>query len=107
MKKRTLALILSVFMLFALTACGGEETSSDLPEINYGNEVDTEDDDDETMDGTTTTVIQGGSSGNKSPALDMDVYEKVDVPVINKKAKTQFLESVPKSLKGKTVSILT
>lgn len=107
MKKRTLALILSVFMLFALTACGGEETSSDLPEINYGNEVDTEDDDDETMDGTTTTVIQGGSSGNKSPALDMDVYENVDVPVINKKAKTQFLESVPKSLKGKTVSILT
>lgn len=110
--------IITVLLIFCLmlcaVGCNNKSGTSDVgttsdANILYGDAVDTEDDDDtanasNNSSGTgivsqsgTTSTNKDGSNGNTSPSNNYKIDE------IKKKS---FLESVPKSLRGKTVKVL-
>lgn len=116
---KTLAIIMSVCMLVAaFSACGktkvsSDDTSSDL----HGDAVDYDDDDANVSDGEETVTTSSGKTGsgkssgttsgkpvsnegNKTQGNASETYHQ------DENKKKSFLESVPKSLSGKTVKIL-
>ena len=107
---RVIALIMSILMLFTLCACGnsGNENTS-VPTLNYGDEVADDIVDDEDAITIETEKENQGVSGNKGGDNTAQSYDDnlERNHTIDENKKKILLESVPESLSGQEVSILT
>ena len=107
MKKtvRFMALIMTIFMLFTVAACGKDGTeNTSVPEFNAGDEViDDIVDDDDTVNNK-KPAVNSSNKDNTAESYDDNLDRKHKVDENKKKA---LLESVPENLKGQEVSILT
>lgn len=126
MTKRILAVLMAMCMIFAVAGCGEKEVVVSDYGINYGDEeiTDIEDDADTVVveknetsqtGGTTSTVTgsvsgsgsTGGSNSGKGNAVKHENNDKIKPQFgIVQEEKKSFLESVPKNLSGKEVTIL-
>lgn len=105
MKKRILAMLLAVCMVFTFAACGENEEKTTDYEINYGDEaMDEVEDDSDTQTIVSSNVTNSSTGGNVLQHNDTS-STKPQFGIVEEKKKS-FLESVPKNLAGKEVSIL-
>lgn len=108
--KKCICLLLAAFMLLSVVGCNDTAvTSSDVQTENlWGNEaLDTDTDDDVIISGGDDVIVQNGSGTTSSQKTNTTsgttastVYEK------DEEAAKDYLASVPKSLRGKTVKVL-
>lgn len=123
---RLFTLILTVAMLFNVAGCGDSNNQSELPELNYGDEVinDLASDIDsvtiETEKNNSKENSSGSNKGNNGSSSDKQVANSSNKNntaasyndsldrnhKIDENEKKTFLDSVPDKLKGQEVSIL-
>ena len=107
------AFVLMLSLIFTMLAgCGETPATQEESDILYGDAVDDEDDDDEdvvdsdVVSGTTSTITKKKSAGSKAVEYDSKYKTSVSKKIDAKKA-SSYIESVPKSLSGTTVKILS